>query len=631
MLAPTLFSAWYGGLGPGLLSALLGALSVHFFFLEPRFDIHARPPDLVHSMVSGGMNVIAATLMASVESSRRKAQLAARRIEGIYTVSIALGGTRTIDEVTEVILHEAAAVLGADGAAVFLTTNDGKALRLMAHLGTDPRYLAVARAERMIMIPMDAESPVALAARSRAAVVVEDVAEFRTRFPVRAEALQDTPPPPAVIAVPMIVHGQAVGALTILFSKPRRVEPQDRSWVQTLAQDCGMTVERVRLFERERNARVQAEESARAKDEFLAVVSNELRAPLTTIVGWAHLLKNAGPKDRDRYEHGLDVIERSAHAQARLVEDVLDMSRIVAKKLSVEVKAMDLAPLLRTCVENARAKAAAKGVDLDVGPLVDVSVVGDAGRLHQAIQKILSNAFRFTPPGGHVRVEMDVSEQCALIRVRDDGMGIEGSELPHVLEAFHRRDNANAQREPGLGLGLAIANYIVREHRGVLRVDSAGPGRGTTVSLELPLAEPAAGVLAVKAQTGPRSPLAGHRVLVVDEDTDARDALAQILGSEGADVRTAPSGDAALEEVRTFSPHVIVTDTDMSDRDHSFIRQVRAMPAPHATVPALALTSRTRPERGAQAIEAGYQRQLSKPPQPRELTEAVAKLGTPGD
>jgi CheY-like chemotaxis protein len=344
------------------------------------------------------------------------------------------------------------------------------------------------------------------------------------------------------------------------------------------------------------------------------------------------MLRKRPVTDRKRYEHGLDIIERSAQAQARLVEDVLDMSRISANKLKVEVQSVDFGSLVRSSVEQVRVKAAAKGLQMECNASTPALVVGDPERLRQVLQKVIGNAFRFTPPGGHVWVDLDVKDGCAFVRVRDDGRGIAGDQLPRVFEPFYSTNDSPLRRSRGLGLGLAIARYIVQEHRGMLRIESPGPGRGTTVTIELPIAQPTAGVLAVSEPGGEErrvAPLARIRVLVVDDDTDARRTLTEMLMAEGADVRPTPSARAALDELRDFQPHVIVTDITMPDGDSlKFIREVRALPPPLATVPALALTAHARPGDAAAAAAAGYQRQLSKPPEPKALTEAIAQLGS---
>jgi K+-sensing histidine kinase KdpD/CheY-like chemotaxis protein len=631
MTGPTVLAAWYGGLGPGLTAALLGTLAADFFFQAPIYSLRAEPAGVVHIVAFGSMDALIAVLVSSTQVARRKAEAAARRIEGIYTVSVALGGTRTIQDVADVILHETVAVLDASAVGIYVTSERGETLRLLTHLGRDPELLGLKNTDALHEVPMSTEAPLTVAARNRTVVVIENKREMQRRFPERFEALhgQGQQSPPAVMVAPMIVHGHVVGVLAIGFSRDQRISSEDRSWAQALAQDCGMAVERTRLFDREREARIQAQDAARAKDAFLAVVSTELRAPLTTIVGWAHMLRRERSTDRGRLEHGLDVIERSAHAEAKLVDDILDMSRIAGRTMAFEVKAIDISPIVRSLVERCRVQAASKGVRLELRSTVPALVMADPDRIRQALKNIVNYAIRFTPPGGHVTVEMARHERGVTVRVEDDGKGLSPSQLARVLEPFRTGRESEMRRERGLGLGLAIANYIVREHKGTFNVESAGAGQGTTTTMELPVAEPTAGVLSLSDGGAQRhAPLTGRRVLVVDDDTDAREALSEMLAAEGADVRSAPGAEVALEEIREFSPHVIVTDTDI-DRNYDFIRRLRALPPPLASIPALALTARTAPQEGLAAIAAGYQRQLPKPPEPRALTETVVQLGNP--
>jgi signal transduction histidine kinase len=432
-----------------------------------------------------------------------------------------------------------------------------------------------------------------------------------------------------------------VGVLGLGFPQPRRFDAQERFWARTLAQDCALAIERARLFEAERSARLDAEEASRAKDGFLSVASHELRAPLTSILGWTGLLRRTQPEDRARYARALDVIERSARAQARLVDDILDVSRIAAGKLRVHAKPMRLAPLVRSCVEAARATADARGVELTVEADADGVVLADADRLRQVVDNLLSNALKFTSAGGHVRVKTAPVQGRFVLRVRDDGKGIAPGELAHVFEAFHQADSSSTRREGGLGLGLSIVRHIVREHRGAVRIDSAGVGCGTTVTVELPAADIAPGLIAVAAaaqnevagvaQRGgagaQAATLGGLRVLVVDDDADARDAVAEMLAAEGALVQSAPSARAALRALNAFSPNAIVSDIGMPNEDgYWLMRKVRALTTEVATVPAVALTAYSRAEDVRAAMAAGYQQYLPKPPEPGRLADVVAYL-----
>jgi K+-sensing histidine kinase KdpD len=645
MLVPTLVSAWFGGIGPGLLAATLGTLSVQYIFIAPRFDLRIEPSASIHAAVYAIQNYLLAVFMATVQTSRVRAELAARRMEGMYAVSAALGGARSVPEVTEVIVHEAVAVLSADGVAAWFLTEEGGRLRRVMALGRGGAEFPGSASKKppeerpFHEIELEAEGPVSLAARSRQLVAVEDRDELHTRFPQVEQVAHGFLTegyfiPPAFVCAPMVVHDQVVGVLLVAFMRPRRLTIEEREWVKALAQDCGMAAQRARLLDTERRARLEAEEATHAKDEFLAGVSNELRAPLTTIIGWAHLLRKEKSVDRSRYEHGLDVIERSAQAQARLVTDIIEMSRIAARRFKVEVKPIDLKALVQEAVEELKVVAAAWGIDVEMKPSPGATVVADPARISQVMQYVISNAFKSTPPGGHVQVGVMTGPHRASVEVSDDGNGMDPNELRRVFEAFRPQQEALGERpgEKGLGLGMPIAKHIVEEHRGRLRITSPGRGRGTTVTIDLPLAEPVAGVLAVngsgKAPDAP--PLAGMRVLVVDDDPDAREVLAEMLASEGAEVRPAPSANVALEQMDDFAPQVLICDMEFPEENRDdAIRRMCDRPPPLAKVPAIALIERTHPERIKAAKEAGFQRQITKPPDPRALIQAVAELGAP--
>jgi K+-sensing histidine kinase KdpD/CheY-like chemotaxis protein len=628
MLGPTLLASWYGGLGPGILAAMLGVLAVNYFFLPPTTSVWIEDPKLVvHSLVFGGMDALTAGLVASAGTARRRAETVRARIDGLYSVSVALGATRTIEDIAELILRETVRVLGASKVGIFVVSGRDRTLRLLTHLGRDTRFLPLARLRSIAEISIMADDPVALVARSKTSVVIESEQEFRERFPLSVAALEGRRLPPAMIAAPTFVHGRAVGVLVVVFTEPRRFATEDRLWVQALAQDCCVAVERTRLFEQERRARVEAQQASRAKDELLAVVSSELLTPLGSITSWAHTLKNSQPTERSNYEHGLAIIERSALAEARLIDDILEMSRIVGRRRPIEVKSIDLNPLVRGTVESLRAQAVASGIDLGMGSQVEAVLAGDADRLRQAMHKILANTFRFTHAGGHVRVDMELVDSCVSVKVRDDGEGIAPDRLARVRDSLRPDGGLAIQRERGVHLGLFIANYIVQEHGGTLRIDSAGADRGTEVTMALPLPAhrlPAASQ--ARWKVGGAS-LAGTCVLVVDDDTEAREALAEMLAAAGAGVRAAPFADA-IEELSDSSPHIVVADADNANAQ-SFMGKVRALPTTLATVPALALTTRSRPEDANALIAAGYQRQLAKPPEPRMLVEVAAQLGGP--
>jgi PAS domain S-box-containing protein len=380
---------------------------------------------------------------------------------------------------------------------------------------------------------------------------------------------------------------------------------------------------------REEEARVRAEAASPAREEFLALLSHELRTPLTAIMGWAHLLRTGSLDEKSR-ERALETIERNAHVEAQLTADILDVARIITGKLSVQMQNVDAARIVESAVETVRQQAEEKHLTLTLaGEGQEAAVAGDPDRLQQVVGNLLTNAIKFTPAGGTVRVRVIPSAQTVAIEIQDTGEGIDAETLPHVFERF-RQGGAGVRRQGGLGLGLAIVSHIVGLHSGHVRADSAGPGRGATFTVQLPsLAErPIPALAAAGPETKALPPLHGLTVLVVDDQEDARELMRVVLGRCGATVVAAESTAAALEALDRCRPDVILSDVEMPGEDgYSLIRKVRARsPERGGTVPAAALTAYARTEDRVHSLRAGFHRHVPKPVQPDELAEIVASL-----
>jgi len=371
------------------------------------------------------------------------------------------------------------------------------------------------------------------------------------------------------------------------------------------------------------------EAALRGREEFLALLSHELRTPLTAIMGWAHLLRTGSLDEKSR-ERALETIERNAHVEAQLTADILDVARIITGKLSVQMQNVDAARIVESAVETVRQQAEEKHLTLTLaGEGQEAAVAGDPDRLQQVVGNLLTNAIKFTPAGGTVRVRVIPSAQTVAIEIQDTGEGIDAETLPHVFERF-RQGEAGVRRQGGLGLGLAIVSHIVELHSGHVRADSAGPGRGATFTVQLPsLAErPIPALAAAGPETKARPPLQGLTVLVVDDQEDARELMRVVLGRCGATVVAAESTAAALEALDRCRPDVILSDVEMPGEDgYSLIRKVRARsPERGGTVPAAALTAYARTEDRVHSLRAGFHRHVPKPVQPDELAEIVASL-----
>jgi signal transduction histidine kinase/CheY-like chemotaxis protein len=401
--------------------------------------------------------------------------------------------------------------------------------------------------------------------------------------------------------------------------------------------------ERARAAEAELHARLETEAAERAKDEFVATISHELRTPLSAVLGWARLLRLGG-LDAARTARAIEVIERSASAQAQIVDDLLDVSRIVRGDLRLDVRPLELVSVVEAAVEAVRPAAEARQINLGAVLLRQVGrVAGDPGRLQQVVWNLLNNAIKFTPPGGRVEVRLGQVGDEVTIQVRDTGAGIDPAFAPHLFERFRQADSSSTRAHGGLGLGLSIVRQLVEAHGGTVQAASEGRERGSVFTVRLPVStaprrRPVTGNTPAPPGGAPvegargLTPLRALRVLVVDDDEDSLEVLREILESAGAEVQTAGSARAALDAFDGRPPDVLLSDIGMPGEDgYALIRRVRGLPpARGGAVPAGALTAYTQAEDRTAALAAGFQVWLSKPIEPADLTAAVARLAGRG-
>jgi len=398
--------------------------------------------------------------------------------------------------------------------------------------------------------------------------------------------------------------------------------------------------ERERLLENEQRARREAEEASRVKDEFLAMVSHELRTPLTAILGWVRMLRD-GDLDAETAGKALQAVDRNAKSQAQLIEDLLDISKIVSGKMRLNVRPVEPSTVINSAIEAVRPAAHAKGIrlqliiDPDAGP-----VAGDHERLQQVVWNLLSNAVKFTPEGGRVEVRLERVDSHALMTVSDTGQGIRPDFLPHVFDRFRQADSSITRTFGGLGVGLAIVKSIVELHGGTVRAESEGAGRGAAFTVSLPLAsvrKEAVGTETEARQSShaaapPLCPpeLDGLKILVVDDESDTCEMLRIAFEQCGSDVKTAESAAGALALVEAWKPDVLVADISMPEMDgYELIRRVRARGAHNGGgLPAVALTALARVEDRAKALSEGYQMHVAKPVELEEMRAIVASLAS---
>jgi signal transduction histidine kinase/CheY-like chemotaxis protein len=392
--------------------------------------------------------------------------------------------------------------------------------------------------------------------------------------------------------------------------------------------------ERARLLEAERRARAESERVNLMKDEFLATLSHELRTPLSSVVGWVDVLLSRTPETSDT-RRGLEAISRNARAQAKLIEDLLDMNGIVSGKIRLDVQPIELTSIVDSALDSIRPSAEAKSIlvrktiDPNAAP-----VFGDRNRLQQVVWNLLTNAVKFTPKGGKIDILVERVNSHVEITVHDTGMGISPEFLPHVFERFRQADSSTTRKYGGLGLGLSIVKQLVELHGGSVKAESAGEGKGATFIVDLPVRavrdrspssreHPTTGRLAMGR---PRAiSLAGLTVLVVDDEPDARELVACVLAEANATVFAASSAEEGFALLRSRRPDVIVCDIGMPERDgYEFIRDVRGLPsADGGRTPAIALTAFARSEDRTRAMLAGYQVHVSKPIEPEELVATI--------
>jgi signal transduction histidine kinase/ActR/RegA family two-component response regulator len=394
--------------------------------------------------------------------------------------------------------------------------------------------------------------------------------------------------------------------------------------------------ERAKLLDGERAARAEAEEVNRMKDEFLMTVSHELRTPLTAIYGWARMLVTGQIRDEHK-QRAIETIERNAQAQTQLVNDLLEVSRAISGKVRLDVAAVDLTGVISAAVESIQPAADAKNirVEADLDPAAG-PISGDAARLQQIVWNLLSNAIKFTPRDGRVEIRLARQNDHVEIVVSDTGAGIAPEFAPYVFDRFRQADAGTTRQHGGLGLGLAIVRHLVELHGGLVSAESRGVGCGATFRVALPLANAravkplrkSAGEAAAADGPSAAKRLDGLRVLVVDDEPHARELFTAIVESAGAETRPAASAHAALEILAAWWPDVLLSDIEMPHEDgYMLMKQLAALAdagRPH--ISAIAVTAHSRSEDRRRAIEAGFERHLSKPVEPSELIDAIASL-----
>jgi signal transduction histidine kinase/ActR/RegA family two-component response regulator len=512
-----------------------------------------------------------------------------------------LAAAPTVEAVAAVVVEEGRGAVGATAAAVALLESPAGRLRVVAANGTGTA-----------------------------------ASEFRPADEEMAQAARAGTPnyrdgDPAVASLPLVAGERVIGAAQFVVAGGAGLLPRDRALIMLVSRQAADALQRAQLYAAEREARREAESANQMKDEFLATLSHELRTPLNAIMGWAHMLLH-GSLDEATTRRALDAILRNAHAQSQLVGDVLDVSRIITGRLRLYVRQVDLRAVVRLALDAVAPAAAARNVTIElVAATGQTTVAGDADRLQQVVWNLVSNAVKFTPDGGRVEVTLASTDGGLELVVSDTGAGIGPEFLPRVFERFSQADASTRRSHGGLGLGLSIVRHLVELHGGTVAAESDGIGRGARFTVRLPVR-----AATRYAEEPPRMPvgvnpavvdLRGVRVLVVDDEADARDIVEAVLRKRGAQVFTAGSVSEALLRLDETLPHLLVADIGMPGEDgYELIRRVRALPLPAGHIPAMALTAYGRPEDRARCLLLGYQMHVTKPIVPDDLVAAVERL-----
>ena len=578
-------------------------------------------------------------MVASATDGARRALLSVADFRRVHATVDTLTGPLDVSEMFEAVLDGALALAATDLGFLSVCDADRESLELKAQRGFDAWLV-----DELRWIAPGA-GPAGTAFRERERVAIEDVEADHVTASERAVARRAGFR--ASHSTPLISRsGHVVGVLSAHFREPHRASEREQQLIELYLHTAADQVENallharleIELDSRERLRRqaemagADAEHANRMRDDFLATVSHELRTPLNAIIGWAHVLRD-GRTDAETSAHALATIERNARSQAKLVDDILDVSRIVSGSAHLDVAAVDLSAPITAAVDSMQLAADVKQIELVVA--LDPSprrVLGDVSRLQQVVWNLLSNAIKFTPAGGQVDVRLERAGSDAQLTVRDTGQGIALDVLPIVFDRFRQADSSATRRHAGLGLGLAIVRHLVELHGGTVRADSEGPGQGAVFTIRLPLAaEPRLGRSRRSAggdQLDRDGPLYGAQILIVDDDQDTLDLLSIALTRAGATVESALSAAAAFSRLRQMEPDGLVCDLAMPGEDGcGFIARLRSLEgAGRRHIPAIALTAHTRAEDRRRALSAGFNVFVPKPAEPDEVIRTLARL-----
>jgi signal transduction histidine kinase len=435
----------------------------------------------------------------------------------------------------------------------------------------------------------------------------------------------------SVMLVPLLANGQALGVMSLIScSSERHYDTLDLALAEDLARRCAMAIENARLHRKTLNA-------LRARDEFLAVISHELRSPLTAILGWTHLLQD-DELDSAMQTHAIDVIERNTKVQLQLIEDLLDVSRIITGRLRLEMKSVSVSKIIENVLTLITPTARTKGIQVELVNRAQTDLItGDEARLQQIFWNLVSNAIKFTPAQGQVHIELSDEDHILSVVVQDSGEGIDASFLPYVFDRFRQANSSSTRQHGGLGLGLSIVRHLSEMHAGTVEVHSGGPGQGASFTVKLPFRTPASPLadvgeknpeLPTEIKKSKRATLEGRRILLVEDGEDARHIIATILRHAGANVTAVSCAADAMKALRANPPEVLISDIGMPTEDgYSLRRRVKEWESQqHQRIPAIALTAYASEKDRQLSLAAGFELHLTKPIEPDLLISSIDAL-----
>ena len=559
----------------------------------------------------------------ALRASEARFRTLAARTNRLHELTAALSEAVTVEAVAEAVVRQGRIAAGATAGEVAVLVESGTAFETVH---SDAGGEHAARGDRF-------KAEIGLCAthviETRQPVFIGSFAEWQQRYWRSASRAADGGYVSSA-TLPLFASGQAIGVLAFHFIAPVKFDEEYQALLVSIAQHCAQALDRARLYESAQKARTEAEAANRLKDEFVSIVSHDLRTPLNAMLGWTALLQK-GTLAPSITARALQSIHDNATRQAKLIDDLLDFSRITGGRMALERDEIDLRDLLRNVIESMVPATAAKRIELQFSAAPDAVVLGDIRRLEQVFFNLIGNAVKFTDEGGRVDVTVRCGDGACEVRVSDSGIGIEPEFLPHVFDRFRQADSTTTRVHGGVGLGLSIARQLVEAHQGTIAVESEGRGRGSTFIVRLPKV-PAP---AITPESPPAEPklsggvrLDGVRVLVVDDESDSREVMAHALEDSGATVSIAENAQQAMAILEDSEMDVLLADIAMPEEDgYALIRRIRSSPAGRiAAIPAAAVTAHARDDERRRALAAGFHLHLAKPFEPGQLTRTVQAL-----